>query len=270
MQKVKLFGLSILNVSKKDLFAFLDDFLSSKKSSTKDLSVPLTIFTPNPEQIVLAKHEIAFANYLEQADYLLPDGIGLVFAAKLFKFFGKIENSITERIPGVEVVEHLLNSSHFHQLNLKALIIGGRDYHRSAQEKNDGHLVKIRENLYWTQAYQDKAHKLPVEEAALEQIVRDLQPDLVFVALGAPDQEEWLIKHCSLLADNQVKIAMSVGGSFDFLFAKVSRAPLALRKMGLEWFWRLIQQPWRLRRQLRLVEFVYLSCKEIRSLPELH
>lgn len=268
MQTSRLFGLSILNVSKEELFSFFDRFLSaaddvSDRDSAK-IAKTISIFTPNPEQIVAAKHDQVFADTLAKADYLLPDGIGLVLASKILKIFGKTDLKIKERLPGVELVEHLLFLAK--QKNLKTLIVGGRDYMGSFEGEafeDKKSLKKMGENLYWTEGYQEKAEILPIEEEALTAIIKQLRPALVFVALGAPDQEEWIVNHLQLLEENQVKIAMAVGGSFDFLFAKVKRAPFLMQKMGLEWFWRLIKQPWRRNRQLRLIEFIYLTFKEI-------
>lgn len=255
MQTSRIFGFDILSSSKKELFAYLDNFLVGGKLEKTQL-----VFTPNPEQIVMARRDRSFTENLRKADWLLPDGIGLVCASSLLKFFGKTDHKIQERITGVEVVEHLLEK------NFKTLIIGGRDYVGSFEgeaAEDIKSLKKIQNNLYWTQGYQEKAEILPVEEQALDKIITQLKPDLVFVALGAPDQEKWLVEHLSLLQKNQVKIAMSVGGSFDFLFAKVARAPRIWQEIGFEWLWRLIKQPWRGKRQLRLIEFIYLLIREI-------
>lgn len=255
MQTSRIFNFDILSASKKELFAHFDNFLVGDKKVKTQI-----IFTPNPEQIVMAKHNQSFAENLQKADWLLPDGIGLVCASALLKFFGKTNHKIQGRIAGVELVEYLL------QANLKSLIIGGRDYVGSFEGEafeDIKSLKKIQNNLYWTEGYQEKAEILPVEEEALAKIIAKLKPDLVFVALGAPDQEKWLVEHFNLLQENQVKIAMAVGGSFDFLFAKVDRAPQLWQKIGLEWLWRLIKQPWRGKRQLRLIEFIYLLIREI-------
>ena len=255
MQTSRIFGFDIFSSSKKALLADFDDLLIAHRLPKTQL-----VFTPNPEQIVMAKHDASFAEDLQKADWLLPDGIGLVHASFFLKFFGKTKNKIQERIAGVEVVEHLL------QKNLKTLIIGGRDYLGAFEGEafeDIKSLKKIQNNLYWTEGYQEKADILAVEEEALDRIITELKPDLVFVALGAPDQEKWILEHYNLLQENQVKIAMAVGGSFDFLFAKVTRAPKAWQKIGLEWLWRLIKQPWRGKRQLRLIEFIYLLIREI-------
>ena len=260
MQTSQLFGLSILNVEKKELFAFFDQFLSAKYESAKTL----TVFTPNPEQIVMAQSDQKFALALSEADYLLPDGIGLVYASSILKIFGKTDQKIQERIAGVELVEYLLTIVNVK--NLKALIIGGRDYLGSFEGEafeDKKSLLQIKKNIFWTEAYQEKGEILPIEEKSLQEIIEKIKPDLVFVALGAPDQEQWIVDHASLLEKNQVKIAMAVGGSFDFIFNKVRRAPLAMQKLGLEWLWRLIQQPWRKHRQLRLIKFISLLFREI-------
>jgi len=255
MQTSRIFGFDIFSSSKKALLADFDDLLIAHRLPKTQL-----VFTPNPEQIVMAKHDASFAEDLQKADWLLPDGIGLVHASFFLKFFGKTKNKIQERIAGVEVVEHLL------QKNLKTLIIGGRDYLGAFEGEafeDIKSLKKIQNNLYWTEGYQEKADILAVEEEALDRIITELKPDLVFVALGAPDQEKWILEHYNLMQENQVKIAMAVGGSFDFLFAKVNRAPQLWQKIGLEWLWRLIKQPWRGKRQLRLIEFIYLLIREI-------
>jgi len=255
MQTSRIFGFNILSSSKKELLAYFDNFLTSDESKKTQI-----VFTPNPEQIVMAKHDRSFAETLKKADWLLPDGIGLIHASALLKFFGKTDYKIRERITGVEVVEYLL------QKNLKTVIIGGRDYVGSFEgeiSEDIGSLKKIRENLYWTEGYQEKADILPIEEVALDKIITQIKPDLVFIALGAPDQEKWILEHHNLLQENQVQIAMAVGGSFDFLFAKVARAPRVWQKIGLEWLWRLVKQPWRGKRQLRLIEFIYLLIREI-------
>ena len=255
MQTSRIFGFDIFSASKKELFAHFDNFLVGDKKAKTQL-----VFTPNPEQIVMAKRDRSFAENLQKADWLLPDGIGLVCASTLLKFFGKTDHKIQERIAGVELVEHLL------EVNRKTLIIGGRDYVGSFEGESFEDiksLKKIQNNLYWTEGYQEKAEILPVEEEALSKIITKLKPDLVFVALGAPDQEKWIVEHFNLLQENQVKITVAVGGSFDFLFAKVARAPQLWQKIGLEWLWRLIKQPWRGKRQLRLIEFIYLLIREI-------
>lgn len=260
MQSSSLFNLPIINVSRLEAFAYFARLLTSVKKPGKALS----IFTPNPEQIVMAFKQPDFARALQRADYLLPDGVGLIFASRLLHFFGKLEQSLAERIAGVELVEYLLQEMQKNQQS--ALIIGGRDYSGSFSGEafeDERSLVELRPGLFWTEGYQEKAEILPVEEQALEKIIAKLQPTVVFVALGAPDQEKWILKHQKVLDKNGVRLSIAVGGSFDFIFGKVVRAPKFLQNLGLEWFWRLAKQPWRWRRQLRLLDFIALTVKEL-------
>jgi len=83
--------------------------------------------------------------------------------------------------------------------------------------------------------------------------------DLLFVAYGFPKQEEWMAEHIHNLP---VQVMMGVGGAFDYISGQVPRAPRFLRKLGLEWLFRLAVQPWRLKRQLALFDFAFLVLKK--------
>ncbi len=83
--------------------------------------------------------------------------------------------------------------------------------------------------------------------------------DILFVAFGAPKQEMWMAENLDKLP---VKVMMGVGGAFDYLSGKVPRAPILIRRLGFEWLFRLIVQPWRIKRQLALLEFIWLVVNE--------
>jgi N-acetylglucosaminyldiphosphoundecaprenol N-acetyl-beta-D-mannosaminyltransferase len=83
--------------------------------------------------------------------------------------------------------------------------------------------------------------------------------DVLFVGFGFPKQEQWIYDHMDELP---VRVFMTVGGSFDLVSNSLPRAPKAMRSIGLEWLWRLILEPWRWKRQLKLFEFVYLVFKQ--------
>jgi len=87
------------------------------------------------------------------------------------------------------------------------------------------------------------------------------QPDILFVALGHGRQEKWIARNLSKLSS--VKLAMGVGGSFDYISGQVKRAPKFMRKLGLEWLYRLIKEPWRLPRILvAVIKFSWLVIKD--------
>ena len=88
--------------------------------------------------------------------------------------------------------------------------------------------------------------------------INKIKPDLLFVALGHGKQEKWIAKNLPKL---KVKVAMGVGGALDYIAKPWLRAPRLLQALGLEWLWRLALQPWRVRRQLSLVKFLWLVLK---------
>lgn len=228
--------------------------ISEKIIRTKKV---IKVFTPNPEQFVLAAENKEFSRLLDQADILLPDGVGVVIFSQLAgKLVGK--RGVEQRIAGVDVVEKLLKLASDH--SWKVLLIGGRGYqHKLHQISVSGLATAQKLTLLWQSAYQNVAQPTPEEELALVGLIKREQPDLVFVAFGAPWQEKWIVDHEELLTRNQVKLAMAVGGSFDLLLGKLKRAPLGLRVIGLEWLFRLWQEPSRWRRQLKLAKFVKLA-----------
>ncbi len=233
-------GLSLLNVDESRWYELLKNHLSE----TEDKSLKI-IMTPNPEQIMLMRKNIKFRKCLMAADWLLPDGWGLVWAAKL-----------KQRLTGVETVREVIKWGS--QKNIKMLLIGGR-YDGAMEGK-----IKIKINgfltdIYYTQGYQNVCSPTQNETKEVKRLISDLSPDVVWVAFGAPKQEEWLVENKEWLLKNNVKIAMAVGGSFDFILGKIKRAPLSWQKVRLEWLWRLMQEPSRIKRQLVLPQFVLLK-----------
>lgn len=246
-KKALLFGLNIFSNQKSQLLSLLKKWLLESKSLR-------VVYTPNPEQIVQSRGNNAFKHALQKADLLLPDGIGLVWAACFLAKFGKAK-LIQERIAGVDVVAELLKIAR--QKELAVLVIGGRNYSPADYFAYRG--AKIN----WLSGYQNINQPTAAEEKSIKKSIKKLQPDLVFVAFGAPAQELWIEQHRGVLAKSGVKIAMAVGGSFDYLLGKVPRAPYWFRKLGLEWLFRLLVEPWRVRRQLRIISFLGLTLQEL-------
>jgi N-acetylglucosaminyldiphosphoundecaprenol N-acetyl-beta-D-mannosaminyltransferase len=263
-----LFGLKIYSRDKNRL---LENLISHFEKGNKTLS----IFTPNSEQVVLSKKSKGFAKYLGFADILIPDGIGLIFATRIFSFFGKVKkgNGISERITGIDLTRDLLKIAK--KTGLKVLIVGGRGYEG---RKIDGQKVRIfgidsegnvenndQNTIWWTEGYNKVDSPTDGESRAIISTISTLRPDLVFVAFGAPNQEKWIVENRVALEKSGVSVAMAVGGTFDMLLGMIDRAPKWMQNLGLEWFYRLLKEPWRWRRQLRLLEFVGMVVREIFS-----
>src|SRR3989338_452325 len=246
-----LFDFKLFSSTKESLLSQIESHLQTGKKL-------LTIFTPNPEQIVQSISNTSFGSTLRAADVLIPDGIGLVWASRLLSQRTK-QPPLRERIAGRDVIAATLARA---SLSTPMLIIGGRDYANRTLHTKKNTFTIGHAPLFWTQGYMQATSPLAREERELELLLRKLRPSLVFVAFGAPHQEAWIIEHTQLLTEVGTKIVLSAGGAFDMLLGIVPRAPLWLQQFGLEWLFRLVQQPWRWRRQLRLLVFVGLVLRE--------
>lgn len=202
---------------------------------------PRVIVTPNPEQVVLASGEKRFAEILNRADVAIPDGIGLAIALGI------------PRIAGIEFMEDLakLAAEQGDTIGL----IGGRA----------GLAVKAIECLSrrWPGL---SGWAVEPEDVGLQEIIQKIRKTktrMVFVGLGAPKQELFIEKlRVSLLTTHYSLMLMSVGGSFDIIVGRLKRAPLLIRSIGFEWVWRLFQEPWRWKRQLALLKFIWLVLRQ--------
>lgn len=239
----KFFGLKLFGSTQEELLITLVDHLKVGKN----LKI---VFTPNPEQVVQAQEKPEFQQILQKGDILIPDGMGLVWATRLLAWKNHTKSGgVQQRITGIDVVQELLKSTLENEQ--KVLLLGGRGYQGLPKQVN------------WLGGYADITNPTPDEEKVVQQVIKDMKPHLVLVALGAPWQENWIWEHRELLEQSQVKVAMVVGGTFDTLLGNLNRAPAWMQAAGLEWLYRLIKQPWRWRRQLRLVTFIKLTLLEL-------
>jgi N-acetylglucosaminyldiphosphoundecaprenol N-acetyl-beta-D-mannosaminyltransferase len=199
------------------------------------------VVTPNPELLVIANKDNNYKNVLNSAKLALPDGIGVILAGRLL---GK---QFKERITGVHLMEGLCKGVAEKPITIGFLGGGSGVAERTAeclQRKYSG--LKVN---FISEEWMDKGFKS-----------KNKSVDLLFVAFGSPKQELWISKNLDRLP---VKITIGVGGAFDFVSGKVKRAPKWMQKIGLEWLFRLIIQPWRIKRQFSLVIFVLLVLKEL-------
>ncbi len=201
-----------------------------------------SIFTPNPEFLVRAYKDRSFLKTLNKGDLTIPDGVGLSLLAPLYGFH------IPERIQGADFMMDICELAQKKQKSV--FLLGGRG--EVAQKAADTlkkkfpHLV-IRgatEGLHDAKERGKSYHELI-------HILNVLKPDIIFVAFGAPLQETWIQDSLPLLT--HTKIAMGVGGTFDYLAGVRTRAPRSMRTMGLEWLYRVIQEPSRLGRIITAV-----------------
>ncbi len=207
------------------------------------------IVSLNSENLVVTQENNEFKKVVETAQIKIIDGKGVVLAGRLF-------NLSLERLPGVDLMENLI--SLVANMRLRVMLIGGKP--NLALELSKCYGSKYPEAKFLgLEGIKDIKSPKPEEEKAIFSIVADYKPHIVFVSFGSPDQELWLARHSKELSGI---VVMGVGGAFDYLSGRISRAPEFFRKVGLEWFFRLINQPWRWRRQLRLLKFIKLVFEQ--------
>ena len=226
------------------------------------------VVTLNTEIVMLARSDLRYEKILKSADLALNDSIGIVWARKMF---GKPSKG---RIHGVDLVEGLAKA--VAKKPIRIGFLGGRENvaQRTAERLKSRYPgLKV---AFAISEYSDVTQKVGKISKSDDRIIRDSETpdlrntdspsflsfpktDILFVAFGSPKQEKWISENLSKI---DVKVAIGVGGAFDFISGKVKRAPVWIRNLGLEWLFRLFIQPWRIKRQTKLAEFVLLVIKE--------
>ncbi|MCD8090504.1 MAG: WecB/TagA/CpsF family glycosyltransferase [Clostridiales bacterium] len=206
------------------------------------------IYTPNPEMVMAAQKDKKFMQVLNDADLLLPDGIGVVKASKFY------HNPIKERVAGCDLIEEIFSRIKT-SINTVYFLGGAEGVAEKAKQKMQRRYRGLGISGTHHGYFKDGS---PEEKEILDEINR-LNPEVLLVGLGFPRQEKWIAKHKNEL--NSI-IIIGVGGSFDVLSGNVKRAPEFYRNHGLEWFYRLVTQPTRFKRMLVLPVFMIRAIGE--------
>lgn len=277
IEKKNILGVGITNATEEEILEYIVDFIKNQQKK-------LFIITPNPEFLVFAHHHNSFKTILNKSDLALADGVGVLWASKVLK------KPLKARVTGVDLMEKLCEKIHNRPVTVGFL--GGRDgvaektaeclmkkysglkvgfaskdwnFSRLPHVATDARSPKnLNSSLYPSSLSEsrppDDVLNSKKTRATFNSVASGKAPfiDILFVAYGFPKQEEWIYDN---LENIPVKVAMGVGGAFDYISGKMPRAPRVLQKLGLEWLFRLIVQPWRIKRQLALIEFVWLVIK---------
>ena len=207
------------------------------------------ICTVNPEFIIDARRDPHFAAVLHRADLCVPDGVGVLWAA---------------RRRGVLLRERVTGSDGIYRIAERAAREGWHIFLLGAAPGVAEHAADaLRQRSPGLQIV--GTHSGSPRDAdwlAIEQALAQSRPDFLFVAFGHPRQDLWIDQHRADLARLGVRVAMGVGGAFDFVAGVQRRAPGWVQRLGLEWLWRLAREPWRWRRILKLPGFVWAVLTE--------
>lgn len=228
-------GVPVHALSMEETLACAEAWLSAGQSAH-------LIVTLNPEMLMRARDDAVFWTLLQHTALNVPDGIGLVWAAR------RRGVPVPERVPGVELFEALCARAA--QRGWRPFLLGAAP---GVAERAAAVLEARYPGLQVAGCY--AGSPAPEEEDAIVERVRATGADMLFVAYGAPAEELWLGRN---LARTGARLGVGVGGAFDFIAGVTRRAPLWVRRVGLEWLHRLLLQPWRWRRQRVLPLFVWL------------
>lgn len=210
------------------------------------------IATPNPEMLLAAQEDPEFLALLQLTTLNTPDGIGIVWAANaqhdpLWKAALKLlilpmytpKTPLPERVTGVDLFLDICKEAT--EKGKKIFLLGAQPGVADATKQT---LETLYPGIHIVGTYAGSPS--PFEEEKIKDLINDTEPDILFVAYGAPAQEKWIARNLRKMPT--VKVAIGVGGTFDFISGHIKRAPLLLQKTGLEWLYRLYNEPTRWKR----------------------
>ena len=199
------------------------------------------ICTVNPEFVIKAQNDANFMRVLGSAELNIPDGNGLLLAAR------RQGQRLPERVAGSELVYHV--AERCAQRGWRLFLLGAAP--RVAEEAA-AKLLSLHPTLQIAGTY--AGSPALDENAGIVKRVNASSAEVLYVAYGAPKQDKWIARNRDKLTS--VRVAIGVGGSLDFISGRSQRAPQWVQRARLEWLYRLIQEPWRWRRMLALPKFV--------------
>jgi len=230
LMKIDVLGVGFSNVT-------MDEALNKAEALIESGGTHLVV-TPNPEIVQLAKKDEEFKSILCDADLTIPDGIGIIYAAKI------LGRPLKERVPGIEFATGLCER--LAKTNKKIFLLGAKpgiaeDAARNLTRDYPGIVICGTHDGYFSDS-------VPVVEQ-----IRESEANVVFVCLGAPKQEKWMAEFGEQTGAN---LLVGLGGSLDVFAGHVKRAPEGWQKLGLEWLYRLLKEPKRIGRMCVLPMFL--------------
>jgi N-acetylglucosaminyldiphosphoundecaprenol N-acetyl-beta-D-mannosaminyltransferase len=238
---VPVLGINVHCVVERDVVDFVRERIRALE--------PTQIVTVNAEFVMIARKDSRFRSVLAGAQLATPDGAGVVWAAR------RKGATISRRVGGSDLIW---------SLSKQAAAEGQRVFMLGATEGVAASAARSLEAEIpgLIMAGTHSGSPSPAEEDSIVDLVRRSGAHILFVAFGAPQQDLWIARN---LTRSGAVIGMGVGGSLDYLAGTARRAPVWMQERGLDWLWRLIQQPWRWRRMLALPQFAWAVLREGRS-----
>ena len=232
--RLKILDIWVDPVTREEAIKWVSDILRSGQE-------PHSIFASNPEKNFSVPKDLDLYGVFKQADLLLPDGIGIVWAARLL-FGVKLD-----RVPGSEFIEDICRL---------AAAAGYKIFVYGASEEVNRKSVEILQERYPGLVVAGRANGYISAEDTPDLIrrINDSRAEILFLALGSPKQEKWYGTYRDSL--EHIRVVQGIGGTLDTIAGKVKRAPEVWRRYSAEWLYRLLTEPKRIRRQKVLPLFL--------------
>jgi len=230
--RIPVLDVMIDAVTMNEAVLIVENFIIEKKARL--------VATANAEMVMMARSDDELASILSKADLVIPDGAGVVWAAR---YKG---HSVPERVAGFDLVQEILKKSA--QKGYRIYFLGSAPGIAAqakiwAERQYPGvNITGIRDGYFSSE-----------EDSDIINEIKLCKPDILLVALGVPKQEKWLSKNLTQL---NIPVSIGVGGSFDVMAGVTDRAPMWMQRANLEWLYRLLSQPKRAMRMLALPRFV--------------
>jgi N-acetylglucosaminyldiphosphoundecaprenol N-acetyl-beta-D-mannosaminyltransferase len=238
VQRIEILGVPVDCVDMSMSVAIVDSMLAGEDAKS--------VIAVNPEKVIKAQSDPLLMRRLRSAGLLIPDGLGVVLAARLLGL------GSMERVPGSELMPAICEL---------AADKGYRVFLFGASPEVNKRTREVLSDMYpGIQIVGNQDGYIPDEGMpGLIERINTLRAQILFIALGSPKQELWMEEYLPQL---NIRVCQGVGGTFDVIAGHVRRAPLIFRKFHLEWLYRLAANPRRLLRQTALPRFVFQVVKE--------
>ncbi|WP_246120508.1 WecB/TagA/CpsF family glycosyltransferase [Cohnella terricola] len=235
---VSLYGVSFSKMNMQETVGYLARAIEAGR--------PQRVITGNPIMLMAGLSNPSFHHTLATADLVVPDGSGVVWAAR------RLKQPVQERVAGIDLMHELLKEGD--RRGWRVYLLGASsEVIVAARDKLSAQFPGVRfvgcRDGYFTEG----------EDEQVVAGIQEAKPDMLFVARSTMNQEPWIEKYHSELG---VPLVMGVGGSFDVVSGKSKRAPALFRKLGMEWFYRLLKEPSRIGRMMVLPQFALKVIKD--------
>jgi N-acetylglucosaminyldiphosphoundecaprenol N-acetyl-beta-D-mannosaminyltransferase len=236
----RLFGLDLCTFDMQEAVAHVDAVLQSGGRKV--------LFTANVDHVVRYSNDEEFRRYYRVADLVFADGTPLLWSARLLR------RTLRARVTGVDLMTALCSLAA--SRGYRCFLLGAKEH---TLEKTERALRRRFSSL----AIAGRHHGYFDDSRQVLELIRQARPQLLFVGMGSPRQEKWIAEHREHLPG----VVLPVGGSFEVLAGEKKRAPRLAQRLGLEWTWRLAQDPRRLAKRYLLDDLVFLKLffREIRT-----